>query len=207
MAKLTGGLLGTSTGKIGNIVTAKWKGINYAREMVTPANPNTQAQQTIRNLFTAIVFIGRAIFSSFVMTYWNPLVAGKNNTGWAKFVGVNIKGCQSLTDLQNLKMATGDLEGVSNPLIGLDLPNNTVEITFSLDTVGNGQLSDEVFAFCYSVERGYLYPQTSGATRDDEEVSVIIPKLSDLNEVFFYITMKGASGKYSTTQGFKVTIP
>lgn len=50
MAKLSAPLLSLSaSGTIGDLITyGKWKGINYARQRVIPANPNSAGQQSQR---------------------------------------------------------------------------------------------------------------------------------------------------------------
>lgn len=55
MSKLTGPCLSLSaSGKLAkSIVYAAWKGIAYARQYVTPANPNTAGQQTQRGYLTS----------------------------------------------------------------------------------------------------------------------------------------------------------
>ena len=47
MAKLTAPLMSFGArGKLGgSLVYSAWKGVNTARQLVTPANPNTTAQQ------------------------------------------------------------------------------------------------------------------------------------------------------------------
>jgi Family of unknown function (DUF6266) len=54
MARLTGPLFSLSaSGKIANtLVYADWKGVSYVRSKVTPANPNTAAQQVQRARLT-----------------------------------------------------------------------------------------------------------------------------------------------------------
>ena len=57
MAKLTGPLFSlTASGKLaGSLVYGDWKGINYVRQRVIPANPNSAGQQTQRSYFTLAV--------------------------------------------------------------------------------------------------------------------------------------------------------
>lgn len=47
-------LKGNYIGKVGQTVGAKWKNLSTERVFTKPANPNTQAQQTVRNGFKAI---------------------------------------------------------------------------------------------------------------------------------------------------------
>lgn len=54
MAKLTGPLFSLDArGKLGGaIVYSFWRGVNYARRLVIPSNPNSTEQQAIRSLIT-----------------------------------------------------------------------------------------------------------------------------------------------------------
>ena len=47
-------LKGNYIGKVGQTVSAKWKNLSTERVFTKPANPNTQAQQTVRSGFKAI---------------------------------------------------------------------------------------------------------------------------------------------------------
>lgn len=51
MAKVSGPLFSVdaSGGYAGSLVFAKWKGRNYARQLVIPSNPRTLGQETARN--------------------------------------------------------------------------------------------------------------------------------------------------------------
>ena len=56
MAKLTGPLLSFgATGQIAKtMVVGTWRGIDYARQYVVPANPRTTAQQANRTRFALL---------------------------------------------------------------------------------------------------------------------------------------------------------
>lgn len=54
MGKIGQGILGGLSGKVGNIIGASWKGINYIRiKPVSVANPRTVGQVNQRNKFSA----------------------------------------------------------------------------------------------------------------------------------------------------------
>jgi len=62
MAKLSF-FKGAITGKLGEFVGAKWKGINYLRLYAKPANPRTEGQISIRLVFKALSLFATALFS------------------------------------------------------------------------------------------------------------------------------------------------
>lgn len=52
MAKIPNGIMSTTTGKVANVTASSWKGINYIKERVKPANPQTPLQQAHRRKYT-----------------------------------------------------------------------------------------------------------------------------------------------------------
>jgi hypothetical protein len=63
----------SARGQVGKTVVAfVWKGLNVMRQHVVPANPNTLAQSTHRDLWTACVYVWRNTFTNALMrTAWN----------------------------------------------------------------------------------------------------------------------------------------
>lgn len=58
MARITfSPLIVAASGKVADTVFSKWKGRNYIRSRVDPANPNTAAQQLVRNSLKEAVAI------------------------------------------------------------------------------------------------------------------------------------------------------
>lgn len=54
---------GAISGRLGELVGASWKGINYIRTFQAPANPRTPAQQAVRHVFAEISHFATALFS------------------------------------------------------------------------------------------------------------------------------------------------
>lgn len=71
MAKLSF-VRGAATGKMGEFVGAKWKGINYIRLYAKPANPRTEGQISIRLVFKALSDFACALFASGFNLYIPP---------------------------------------------------------------------------------------------------------------------------------------
>lgn len=62
MAKLQF-IRGAITGRLGEFVGSKWKGINYIRLHTDPANPRTPDQVSIREVFKKVSFWATALYS------------------------------------------------------------------------------------------------------------------------------------------------
>lgn len=202
MAILKNGLLGKAKGKIGGIVTATWRGINYAREYVIPANPKTVNQTAIRTVFSNVVLIGRASLTDFIHTYWNELMTGKPATGWSKFVGTNMQNVTISGAYENLKLSTGDLEGLASLAEDGSPPSNQIKMNWNESVVSNGEQSDIVIIRVFCIDRGYIYSQMVSATRHDATCSIEIPNKMSAGTLFIYVQCYNASGLYSNTQGF-----
>jgi len=201
MAKLLNGILGRSTGKIGNIVSANWRGINYARTLVIPANPRTTDQTDNRNAFAEIVLLGRAVFTDYISTYWNGLARGKKFTGWSKFMGTNRRLSGAPIDRSLIRLTTGDLEGVANLSADVDTSTNIITFEFEETVSSSGSPSDSVSAKVYVPSRNYVYSNAVAILREDLSVSVTVPALSDVSTAHAYIQVMRADGtKWSTTQ-------
>jgi hypothetical protein len=90
VAKISAPLLSMGArGTIGKSVTfAKWRGIDYARQRVIPANPRTTAQQANRTRFAFLREMWK-LAPAAVQAPWNAFAAGRPFTGMNKFVGEN----------------------------------------------------------------------------------------------------------------------
>lgn len=113
MAKLTGPLLSFGAdGQIGKaMVTAKWRGIAYARQYVKPANPQTVAQQLNRTLFANLREQWK-LAPAIVREPWDRFAQGRPFTGMNKYVGENVRVIGTDTDMSELIVSPGAAGGL-----------------------------------------------------------------------------------------------
>ncbi|MEA2104175.1 MAG: DUF6266 family protein [Candidatus Cloacimonadota bacterium] len=206
MARLRAGILGKVSGKVANVVAGNWRGINYVRERVTPANPRSANQTAVRESFALLVLLGRATMSQYIRTYWDKLASGKPFTGWSKFIGTNQKTIAGTTSWENIKFSTGDLEQLKSLNISAKEADRKVACNWSKNCVSNGAVTDSVIVNVYSEKNEFLYSQDSAVTRDDEIVVVSISDITLGDILFVYADCYNANGKYTTTIGTKVTV-
>lgn len=102
MAKVNGPFLSFGgRGQIGKaMVAAKWRGVQYVREYVVPANPQTVAQQAIRKLFAYLREMWK-LAPSEVVAAWDAFAAGRPFTGMNKYVGENVRVLKGESTLDN----------------------------------------------------------------------------------------------------------
>lgn len=113
MAKLTGPLLSFGAdGQIGKaMVTAKWRGIAYARQYVKPANPRTTAQQNNRTRFALFREMWK-LAPQEVRDPFDTFALGRPFLGFNSFVGENNRLTNGETDLQAMLMSPGARGGL-----------------------------------------------------------------------------------------------
>lgn len=113
MAKTTAPLLSFSArGQIGKtMVAAKWRGVNYMRQHVIPANPQTTAQQTNRKIFAYMREMWK-LAPSGLQAPWDAFATGRPFLGMNKWVGENVRVLQGESTLDNLIFSPGARGGL-----------------------------------------------------------------------------------------------
>ena len=112
MAKVTAPLLSFgASGQIGKTqVYADWRGINYVRQRVVPANPQTTAQNLTRNLWRALSDFWKFLPSAGQQP-WNAYALGQPFTNRNAFMGQNVSNMRGETDLDAYVGSPGALGG------------------------------------------------------------------------------------------------
>ncbi|WP_412061795.1 DUF6266 family protein [Rubrivirga sp. IMCC45206] len=92
MAILDRGILGGGRNAVGTVVMTKWRGKDVIRARVTPANPQTAAQTTQRDLFAALTRAGSTLIDAFIRPYWRRYEGSGRSatTAFNEFVRANV---------------------------------------------------------------------------------------------------------------------
>lgn len=111
MARVTAPLLSLdASGTIGEALTfARWRGINYVRTRVIPANPNTVAQQEVRGSFKTLTDMWKRMGVQARLPFENA-VRGIPMTARNKHIQLNVPALQDRVNCDELVMsvATGN---------------------------------------------------------------------------------------------------
>lgn len=188
------GILGGFSGKVGPVVGASWKGIEYMRSYVKPANPQTAAQTTQRDKFAMAVLLARDVLSSLLQIYWDPFIS--QMSGFNRFIQVNIgtlDGSNKLTVAS--KMALGTLEGVDLITGTYETADGVTIVTWDETTTGNGALTDSVGLVVYDESKDNLTVFTPATTRDDESVTGTVDAGLTPTEVLVYVFFYRGTGE------------
>jgi hypothetical protein len=194
MGVILQGILGGFSGKVGPVVGASWKGIQYMRAYVTPANPNSPGQATQRTSFAVMVALARDVLSTLINTYWDPFVSGMS--GFNRFIQVNI-GTLDVSDKLTItsKMSLGTLEGVPSITGTYNTGTGETIITWSQTVYGNGALTDSVGVVTYDQANDDLTVFTPVTTRDDETISVTARASLTATAVIAYLFFYRGTGE------------
>lgn len=113
MAKVKGPILSISaSGQLGKaMVFGSWRGVAYARQHVTPANPQSTEQTTTRNTFSGLDdhykkmgTLGRAP--------WDLVAKGRPLTGRNALIRDNLSALRGEADMANFTASPGALGGL-----------------------------------------------------------------------------------------------
>lgn len=89
MAIIKAGILSKVSGKVAGVVGGTWKGKNYLRELVKPANPNTPAQRSQRGKMAFVVASARQLVGDVLNPFLNKFC--KTMSGYNYYCRENIK--------------------------------------------------------------------------------------------------------------------
>ena len=90
MARIAfGPIVSDARGKVAGTIFSIWRGIAYAKRFSKPGNPNTAAQQLVRNPFARLSTIWKVLDSSLVNA-WTLYAKGKGFTNRNAFIGLSV---------------------------------------------------------------------------------------------------------------------
>jgi hypothetical protein len=139
MAKTTAPLL--SFGGSGQIaktqVYSSWKGIQYARRYVIPANPNTANQQITRNVFkftSALIKLATPGLSE----VWTAFAKGKPLTSRNAFMSANIKALRGQSESTDMVFSNGANGGLVAAGLACAVSGKVITATITAPTLPDG---------------------------------------------------------------------
>jgi len=142
MAKLQAGILSNVRGAVAGVVGGVWKGKNYLRARVTPANPNSEAQQTQRGKMGAAVAFAKLILGGVLQPFVDPFQKVMSGFNW--FVKKNISLFTVSPVYQSVIITEGTL--YFGGIESLDYDTNTVSFAWDAANGSNGLATDKVLA-------------------------------------------------------------
>lgn len=130
MAKVQLPLLGVSaSGTIGDSITfGNWKGINYARQRVIPANPRTQAQVAQRETMTYVVSLYKRV-PAVVAQAFELSARNTGMSGYNLFVKRNLVSLRGQQTNRGVVFSPGQSGGVALEDVSAQYANGSITAT------------------------------------------------------------------------------
>lgn len=147
MAKTTGPLLSLGAqGTVASTMTfSRWKGVPYVRQRVIPANPQTVAQTSTRDVFRNASNIWKGAPSLFTES-WNRFAVGQPLTGRNAFMKEFVARLRGEPDLAAMLFAPSAKGGTPLDAIGLAPGDTQITVTPSAPTPPTGWTLTSVVA-------------------------------------------------------------
>lgn len=208
MGKISQGILGGFSGKVGTVVGGRWKNIDYIRaKPINVANPRTEGQVNQRNKFsTTLEFLQPNI--AFIRKGFKAYAVGKTEFNAAMSYVLNnaITGSAPNfeVDYATALLSRGSLAGALNPATDLTTAGQ-VEFTWTDNsTEGNANTTDKAMVIVYNpIKKESIYI-LDGALRTVGSQTVVIPNsyAGDTVELFMaFITDDGSQVSNSVYLG------
>lgn len=198
MGKIAQGILGGLSGKVGNVVGASWKGIDYVRIKPTSvANPRTVGQVNQRTKFSATLEFLQANLG-FVQVGYKFFAIKKTafNAAMSYVLNNAITGTEPdfEVDYSLALLSKGNLSGPLNP--GVDL-GTAGEVSFNWDdnsAEGNASPTDKAMLLVYNPSKKESIYNLEGADRTAGYDTLSIPSTYDGDTVELFMAFVAADG-------------
>ena len=194
-------LKGNYIGKVGQTVGAKWKNLSTERVFTKPANPNTQAQQTVRSGFKAInAFV--ALFADQIR-YKSALdTSGMSVRNAIVKLNKEMVSGNSFTKA-NLIISKGGLQKVAGEAASQSA--GKVTVTWTKPTATNFTENAKLVAVMVQEESGMV--EVAEAAADAETLKSTLTFLAgDVDIYVYYLDKRGSNKIASLSDYLTVTI-
>lgn len=179
MGKISQGILGGLSGKVGNVIGGSWKGIDYIRiKPSSVANPRTEGQVNQRNKFTVTLEYLQPN-KEFLKVGYKSFATKKTEFNAAmSYVLNNAVGGTApnfTVDYSNALLSRGSLSGALNATTDLATAG---QVSFAWDDnslEGNANTTDKAMVLVYNPSKKESMYILDGAIRTAGSQTVIIP--------------------------------
>jgi hypothetical protein len=198
MGKINLGILGGFSGKVGNVVGGKWKGISYMRARSTSvSNPRTDGQMNQRTKFALVLSVLKPM-TGFLRVGYKKYAINQTafNAAMSYMLNNAITGSSSADysiDLSKVLVSRGNLTGAANAKA--TSANGVVTLTWD-DNSGNGTATqtDKALIVVLNSTKAESVFDAGGNQRvaGTEDISVPADWVGESVEVFLgFITADG----------------
>lgn len=205
------GILGSFSGKVGNIVGASWRGIAYMRSLPSSMrNPRTEKQLSQRNKFSLIGKFLKTILP--VIRVGFKHIATANNSAYSAAMSYNMQNALKgvypdlEVDFQKVSIAQGGLYPANNVVAICNA--GTLQFTWDETLQNNTSTEDRIMALAYNPGKAEAAYNLNMGTRADGSGVLDLPAtwVGDEVESFVAFTSEDGSQVSDTVYTGKIAI-
>jgi len=203
MGKISQGILGGLSGKVGNVIGASWKGIDYLRiKPSSVANPRTPGQVNQRNKFTASLEFLQPN-KDFINVGYKSFAIKKTafNAAMSEILGTAITGTAPnfTVDYANALLSKGTLAGVLNPTASYATAGQ-VNFNWTDNSTGiNANSTDRSMLLVYNPIKNESVMFLNSAEREEGMAVLAIPSTYAGDTLHTYMAFISLDGKVSNS--------
>ena len=198
MGKISQGILGGISGKVGNVIGGTWKGIDYLRvKPSSVANPRTEGQVNQRNKFTAVLEFLQPNLDFLKVGFKNSAI---KQTEFNAAMSYNLRNAITgsapnfSVDYANTLLSKGNLSKPQEPA-AVYITAGHVDFSWRENTgEGDAKEEDLMMMLVYNPSKKESVSVLKGIVRGEEEFSVSVPSSFVGDVVHSYIAIINQEG-------------
>lgn len=198
MGTIKKGILGGFSGKVGNVVGASWKGVDYIRSLPSKVrNPRSKGQVAQRTRFSLIAKFVRALLP--VIRVGFKQSAGAYNSAYSAAVSYNVQNAVKgehpdfEIDFSNAMLSKGALTGTYEATATRE--PGILNAEWEPEARGNASVEDHVAIAAYNPIKQEAMYDLHAASRGDGSGELQLPTAWDGDEVEAFVMFISEDGK------------
>lgn len=206
MARLSQGILGGISGKIGNVVGSSWKGIAVVKSKpLSVANPRSSGQIAQRNKMSFIVAFATQILADTIKPLWDRFA--QKQSGYNAFVQANISNVDNneLVDPSLFQISKGKMEATDINSVVVSAASGEALAYFNTDAVGSYALeSDLAYLVAYNSATGEVATNPVKTLRSfGEAVATFKQDITVGQPVYCWLAFRRADGTIVSSSSYE----
>lgn len=199
MGKISQGILGGFSGRVGSVVGGNWKGIDYMRvRAASISNPQTPGQVGQRTKFSTVLQFLQPVKGFIKVGFRNYAI---KMTEFNSAMSYNVQnaiigdGTDFIIDFEAVLLSRGGLTAALNPAATSEVAGS-VKFTWVDNSVdGNAKPTDRAMVLVYNPTRNEAIFVTDGSARSAGLHTLTVPNQYSGDTVQAYIAFISADGK------------
>ena len=205
MGTIKKGVLGGFSGKVGTVVGASWKGIDYIRSLpASVKNPRTEGQVTQRTKFTVALDFLRPIVA-YLNVGFKPYTSKQSAYNAAMSYNVSNAVTGTFPDFEldypNALVSKGSLLGAEDA--AATAATGSISFAWTDNSgVSNALGADIAMPLAFNISKGQAVFKTNGAERSTEADVLTIPANWTGDDVEVYLGFVSKDGSLVATSAY-----